>query len=952
MTTNFLHIRLLGDFRLLDGDTQVTKVNSPRMQSLLAYLLLHRDAPQPRYHIAFLLWPDSPEAQARSNLRNLLFRLRHAFPGIETFLQEDAQQLCWQVDAPFTLDTADFEMAIAEAKRAEATGDQDALRTSLERSVELYNGDLLPSCYDEWILLPREHLHQAFLEALEKLSVLQENQGQYRQAIHSAQRLLRYDPLQESIYRRLMQLYALTGDRTGALRIYQTCTTVLKRELDIEPDAVTRSVYKSLLVAQAKPTGGAHTKTAGSLPDRLTSFIGREREIADVKRLLSSTHLLTLTGPFGAGKTRLGLEVADQLTAEGRFPDGVGWIELAPLNDPKLVPQAIAAAVNIREKPGEPLVQSLIGALQNRSLLLLLDNCEHLITACSGTAVSLLRACPRLRILATSREALGVMGEVNYPVSSLAFPSGGEGKQKKDTGDLPVGAARSARLEEAGQILQFEAVRLFVERAMTVLPTFQLNAWNAPAVAQVCRRLEGLPLAIELAAAQVRMMSVEQIAARLDDALPLLKANWEGELLHHQTMHAAIDWSYTLLNEKEQALLRRLSVFAGGFSLEAAEQVAPLCLTAGTEAGAPGFSSSEVLDLLSSLIDKSLVVVVEREQGSEVRYRLLEIVRQYARKRLSEAAELEAALCSHANFFLALVEESAPELRGAEQETWLHRLDLERDNLRAALAWSTGPSGSAEIGLRLAGDLWQYWDVRGDFSEGRQWLGQILANPSARSMPRAKALKAAGGLAWGQGDFASARSCMTIYALDQGDYTGAHANFEKTLALRREIGDKRGVAVALGNLGVVAWRQGNCLAARPLLQESLERYQEIGDRRGAGTSLNELGQVALQMGELDRAYSFFRESLAVWQELGNKEGIALFLEGSTGLACSWVILRARRACSRLRKHCANGPGCPWPQTNGSSRIASGTASTQRCTQIGSLRCGPKAGRYRWKRPLI
>lgn len=471
-----------------------------------------------------------------------------------------------------------------------------------------------------------------------------------------------------------------------------------------------------------------------------------------------------------------------------------------------------------------------------------------------------------------------------------------------------------------------------------------------PAVARISRRLEGLPLAIELAAARVKMMSVEQIASRLDDALPLLKANMGSELPHHQTLQAAIDWSYSLLSEKEQALLRRLSVFAGGFTLEAAEQATTLQSDSGPVDFTNYFSPGEVLDLLSNLIDKSLVVVVEDEQPSEVRYRLLEIVNQYARKRLAEAAELELARRQHADFFLAMAEEAAPNLRSAQQETWLNRLELENDNLRAALEWSKSLPGGAELGLRLAASLWQYWDVRGYYSEGRQWLEEILAKSPDRSILRAKALKAAGALAWGQCDYIPARSLLTeslaiyqefgnkqdiaagtlnlgilsnsqgdytsaiplfqqslaifreighqqgianvlnslgIWYSDQGDYARARTYLEESLVLRREMGDKRGVAIVLGNLGVVAWRQDDCLGARPLLQESLDLYQEVGDKRGAGTSLNELGRVAHQMGELDLAHALFNESLAIWQEMGNKEGIATFLEGSGGLACSW-----------------------------------------------------------------
>ncbi len=955
MVVNLLHIQLLGDFRLINGDELVTVINSPRMQSLLAYLLLHRGAPQPRYHIAFLLWPDSPEGQARSNLRNLLHRLRHAFPAIEDFLIEDNRDLCWRADAPFTFDVADFESELARAKKAEAAGDQDTLQEALEQVTSRYAGDLLPSCYDEWMLMDREHLRQAFLEALEKLSILQENQGQYRQAIASAQRLLRYDPLQEAIYRQLMQLYMLNGDRTGALRVYHTCSTVLKDELDIAPDEATRAIYETLLVGEAQPApqdSQARRKIKQNLPNPLTSFIGREDEMKAVRQLLSTSRLLTLTGPFGSGKTRLALEIANQITAEEeQFPDGVWWIELAAITDPELAPQAVAAVLGIREKPDEELTETLIDALRERAMLLLLDNCEHFVAACNGLAASLLRACPGLRILATSREALGIKGEVAWAVPPLAYPRPGEGTGKKEVvfSLVSTRADRSIDAAEAARLVQYEAVELFIERAAAALPTFKLTSKNAPAVMQICRRLEGIPLAIELAAARVKMMTVEQIAARLDDALHLLKANWGEEPPHHQTLQAAVDWSYDLLSSKEQVLLRRFSVFAGGFNLEEAEQIAGMPV--GSEAAPkPDLSPVDVLDLLSRLIDKSLVVVEDREQAGEVRYRLLEVVRQYTREQLVRAGELGPARRRHAETFLSLVEEAVPRLRGAEQETWINRFDRELENLRAALAWSIDHVEGVETGLRLAAGLWQYWDLRGYFSEGRSWLKQLLSVSPERTTARARALNAAGGLAWGQGDFTAARAllseslaiqkelgnqrdiaagCLNLgilsisqgdylsahplleeslriframehrqgisnvlntlgtWASDQGEYADARRHFEESLALRRELGDKRGVAIVLGNLGVAAWRQGDCRAARPLLQECLERYQELGDRRGAATALNELGQVAIQLGEHAQAQQFLVESLAIWQELGNKEGIAFFLEGSARLFCSW-----------------------------------------------------------------
>ncbi len=457
-----------------------------------------------------------------------------------------------------------------------------------------------------------------------------------------------------------------------------------------------------------------------TLPVSVTSFIGRTRELAEVKQRLSATRLLTLTGPGGCGKTRLALQAATDLA--DKFVDGVWFVELSTLSDPRLVPYLVATALGVREEPNRPLAVTLVDALHPRRLLLVLDSCEHLIAACAEFSHTLLHGCPQLRILATRREVLGVAGELAWRVPPLASPD-------------------PQRLLSIEDLVQYEAVQLFVERARTALLTFTLTNRNASVVAQVCYRLDGIPLAIELAAARVKVLAVEQIAARLDDRFHLLTGGGRMVLPRQQTLQAAMDWSYDLLSEPERRLWHRLSVFAGGWTLEAAEAVC---------AGV-GFDVADVLDRLTSLVDKSLVNV-EAPDG-EARYRLLETIRQYGLKKLERSGQAAVVRRQHLQWFVGLAERAEAELTGPDQGIWLERLETEYDNLWAVLEWSQTEAQGAEAGLRLAAALWRFWLVHGHLREGRRWLEAVLAGSRvAWVAARAKALYGAGALAEDQGD--------------------------------------------------------------------------------------------------------------------------------------------------------------------------------------------------------
>jgi predicted ATPase/DNA-binding SARP family transcriptional activator len=900
-----LHIHLLGDFRLSWDEAPVRSITAPRLHALLAYLLLHRDAPQPRHHLAFVLWPDTTEAQARTNLRQLLHGLKQALPAADLFVHTDAQTVQWRSNAPFRLDVAEFEQACAGAQAAAQQGDSHALRVELEQASTLYQGDLLPSCYDDWILPERERLRQALTEALERLLRLLEREGQPRAALAYAQRLLRHDPLREESYRALMRLYAACGDRAGVLRVYHTCTSVLLRELATEPSAATREAYAQALSVevQAQPVPlpqPSHT----NLPIQLTSFVGRARELAELKPLLSSTRLLTLTGPGGTGKTRLALEVA--MTLLGEYPHGVWHVELAPLADPTLVVHTVASTLGVREQPQRSLVDALLDYVRAKTLLLLLDNCEHLIEACAQLADTLLSVAPGLTIMASSREALGMAGETTYRVPSLALP---EPRHQQDLEALAHN----------------ECVHLFVDRAATAYPGFRLTARNAPAIVQICRRLDGIPLALELAAARIRVFPPEQIAARLSDRFRLLTGGSRTALPRHQTLLALLDWSYQLLSEAERALLRRLSVFAGGWTWEAAQAVC---------SDRPG---EEVLDPLVRLVDKSMVVVDEPLEAAEGRYRLLETIRQYAREKLLEAGEAEAVRERHLEYFLRFAETAEPKVRGAEQVAWLEHVESEHDNLRTALAWSLERDQS-DRALQLAGALWYFWVLRGYLSESAKWLEDALAlaereqhkqlaagtgaPPPVERAHRARALCAVGlshlatmnpkrartkaeeGLRlWREvGD-----TWWTAFALGlvgfilgfEGDVQTALAHLEEGVALAREIEDPWPLAFCLIRLGE-ALRVADVAAARPILEEAVAVARDAGDKSVLSEGLRELGQLYYAEGDLTTAARVIEEALTEGRAIGSLVFVFLALFQLVIIACLQKNpVKAKSYCDEL-----------------------------------------------------
>ncbi len=617
-----------------------------------------------------------------------------------------------------------------------------------------------------------------------------------------------------------------------------------------------------------------------NLPQQLTSFVGREQQLREIQQLMGSTRLLTLTGSGGTGKTRITLQVGAEILEQ--YTDGVWLVELASLSDPTLTPQAVAVALKVQEQAGSPLLDTLTASLKNKNLLLILDNCEHLIQSCARLADTLLKSCPGLRILASSREGLGIAGEATYPVPPLT---------RLNPRHLPLGQARIAA------ITQCESVQLFSERATALQPHFAITENNAPALAQICYRLDGIPLAIELAAVRVKVLSVEQIASKLDDCFRLLTGGSRTALPRQQTLRALIDWSYDLLNEHEQALLCRLSVFVGGWTLEACEQVA-------AEDGAEAW---DTLDLLSALADKSLVVC--EEVRGETRYHLLETIRQYAREKLAASGQQEAVCKRHRDYFLMLAEEARPKLRGASQAATLSLLETELDNLRAALNFCCEDADSAEYGLRMAAALWRVFLTRGYLAEERAYLSVLLNRPEARTPTRARAdaLNGAGNLAQLQGEMEQARVfheesleiqrilgdrkglaaalCnLGLLAQEQGDPERAMDLQQESLALYRDMDDRQGIARALGNLGLLAQEANDSARSRELHEESLLLRRELNDTHGTAIALCNLGLTALQQGDGEYAYTCLGECLTVCRSLEEKFVTTYALEGFAALA--------------------------------------------------------------------
>jgi len=639
-----------------------------------------------------------------------------------------------------------------------------------------------------------------------------------------------------------------------------------------------------------------------NLPSQLTSFVGRSKEIAEIKQLLSDGRLLTLTGPGGTGKTRLALQAASEML--DRF-HSVFFVALAPITDPGLVASTIAQTLSVPETAGRSIVESLKEYLQSKSMLLVLDNFEQVISA-APLVSELLSGCSKLKILVTSREGLRITGERLYAVPPLDLP---------DLKQLPSLDALS----------QYAAVQLFLQRAKMVKPNFTLTKETAPIIAEICTRLDGLPLAIELAAARIKLLSPSAMLYRLENRLQFLTGGARDLPARQQTLRNAIAWSYDLLDENEQKLFQRLSVFVGGCTVEAIDAVVR--------------DTTLLLDQLESLLDKSLVREVEGH-NREPRFVILGMLREFGLEQLEASGEAEMIRRYHAEFYLSLAEGAEASLERAEQIPWMDRMEQEHDNLRAALEWSKTAEGAGELCLQLASALGYFWEVHGHFSEGRERLSAILMMQSAqgRTAARTKLLARAAELAYRQSDYAAtvefAEECLEICrelgdrqgmasaliklgnaATESGDYATASEYLGEALMIWRERDDQHGIARALISLGWVSLRSGEYPLANALLEEALALSRELGDTRSMGFELSGLGEVALRQGDHTRATQLLEESLSLRKQLGNKWGIGVSL-GTLGLVAlregDWEQAVARLGESlEVRREIGDKGGCAW-----------------------------------------
>ena len=891
----------------------------------LALLALRHDRDVPRSYLAGLLWPDSLEEQALSSLRRTLTDLRQAFGDYADCLLSPTSRTLRLDFTRIAADVIAFDRDVVSAQEE-----------ALERAVNLYRGPLLEGCLEEWVLQEREAREEAYLSALEKLARFAGERGDLMTAENRLARVIRVRPWRETAQRTRMETLAALGNYAAITLAYRDLRHYLRDSLNAEPDAETTALYQRLRV-QARRHAAAIVSDAPQTADvdadetsdpeipppalhnlrlPLTPLIGRSAEKREIQSGLEGTRLVSLVGTGGVGKTRLATEIAWSVVED--YPGGVRFVDLSVITDGEMILPMVAAAFDVREQAGSSLPEALIERLGNRPALLMLDNCEHLLDDSAKLVEQLLSRRPHLHILVTSRQGLGLPGEKIVALRPLPLPPAHPGAA------LPVAL-----------LLKYDCIRLFVQRA-SAIGAFRFDQNNAADILRICQQLDGLPLAVELAAARTKGLTVSQIAQRLGQGVRILDDAHRTAQPRQKTLHTLLDWSYDLLSPGERTLLRRLTIFVGGWTGEAAEVI---CAD-------EDLSATDIPGLLASLVEKSLVFV-EKDQREE-RYRMLETVRHYGQEKMA-AEEAERIAAQRRDWFLELAEAAHPHLDGPDYAVWLDRLESERGNLRQALKWTV----ERDTRLRFAYALSSFWLRRGYLSEGRAWLeGSLLLNrgvpPSARN---ARILQTAGVFAWTQGDFDAAQRhwreallqyralndqtgiaylqiALGLLAQEQGDYDTAmqffgdsQTFFEKkqdvrgalmaltnlgvalcaqgryaearrrhkeALAQSERMSDARGIITALGNLAEVAYAEGDDVTAGELWTQCLRRDREMNYPWGIANSLVNLGDVARRRGNREAAYSLYRDSLRRGRRLAEKritlhalEGLAMTRAGDT-----------------------------------------------------------------------
>jgi predicted ATPase/DNA-binding SARP family transcriptional activator len=803
-------LRLLGPVQIERGGKVVRGFESRKALALLCYLAVH-DRPLTRTHLADLFWSDKPEARGRGNLSRVLHNLTTLLPGC---LIADRDHVQFQRTPALWLDVFAFE-ELAQGSASALTAAVDLYRD------EFMAGIFLDDCpdFETWLVAEREQWRQRVVEVLDSLIAHHTERAEYEQGLRFASRLLSLDPWREEAHRQMMLLLARSGQRSAALAQYETCRRILAQELRVEPSAQTNMLFEQIRDGKVSAPLPPLPAIPHNLPVQLTPFVGREQELTKIAERLTNPdcRLLTLVGLGGIGKTRLALQAASANL--GAFPDGVYFVSLAPIHSSDLLVSAIAEAMKFSFQ-GVPDPQAqLLSHLREKKMLLLMDNLEHLRDGVE-LLIEILQNAPRVKILVTSREHLDLQAEWLLDVVGLRDDS---------------------------------AVQLFAQRAERVRADFVLAAEQVD-VMRICQLVERVPLAIELAAASARQFSCRTIVAQIERNLDFLATSMRDVPERHRSMRAVFDHSWNLLTDDERSVFRRVSVFRGGFDVEAAEAVNSQQSAVNSQPNGV-YCSPFTVHSLSALVDKSLL----RETASG-RYEMHELLRQYAEEKLQEAEEQNAVWSRHLHYFVALAEHAEPELDGAGQAKWLQQLETEHGNLRATLHRSV-EIGEAEQGMRLAGALAQFWLIRGYYDEGRRWLEDALARGgNVTPSVWAKALHRAGSLAHAQ-----------------GDNQQAHQHYQQALTLMRELGDKQGAAALLGNLGLIARAQGDLSQARALQEEGLALKRELGDKPSMALSLNNLAITAYSQGDYKQARTLLDESLMLRRELGDRRGIAVVL---------------------------------------------------------------------------
>jgi len=792
-----LEIRLFGMPRFTYGPPLENTLPAKSL-SVFAYLLLHRDRDVARDTFAFTIWPDVLEEDARANLRRALYILQHWLPEQHVaWFSANRRHVRWNVDSPYWLDVEEYEVL-----------SQD--HGQINEAVKLYSGDLLSNVEEEWIAAERDRLRDMQLRSLRRLTAQLRKTGDVPRAIECAQNALKIDPWHEEFVRNLIELRAMGGDRAGGLREYRGFEEALKREMDAAPERETIAVFERLRSGEQDDTllpPSARAPT-NNLPARLTSLIGREKEVQTLKEFVEQHRLVTIAGAGGIGKTRLALRVGADLIE--KYSDGVWLVELAPISVGEFIPSAVAAALNIHESQDRALSHSIIQGLSGRHMLLIVDNCEHLIDAAASFFEDILRACPNVQILATSRQPLSIEGEHVYRTSALTFPQ--------------------SSVLTATEALTYSAIELFVERALAAHHQFQLTDENAPAVGDICRRLDGIALALELAAARVRVLSVPRINDGLKARFRLLTGGSRTQLPRHQTLRALFDWSYDLLDERDKLMLRRVAVFAGGFSLEAAVAT---CADRTMD-------DVDVLDILTSLAGKSLLLA-ETAADTE-RYGVLESTREYLQERLDEQGERDAASQAHAAYYGSFAQRVDDRFHTMPQAAWYRSVSQEIENVRSALLWALTDGHDVVLGATIAGSLGRFWFDGGHLREGLFWVEQALDSLGEESRTRV-----------------AARLHLACAVLLQA--TNKLRAAERACDIYEEVGDKRGLGYALRQCALALRRERRWSDAEVVCRRAADFLEDVGDIGGFAMASNTLGSIVAGRGDFEHARAIHDQAL-------------------------------------------------------------------------------------------